>query len=231
MLRDPLTAYVSQHGGAEDRLVELAESKYDPSTAEDAFRQFIDAAKAGSSFAMCICSRLLREGRGTSQSPGQALLWAEQAANAGFAPGIYELARCYEYGVGVKPDIRKAAEIYERSASAGYGFAAHRLGRAYYLGEIGIADISKAVEYMKRAYELGDFNGAHDLAEWHESGERLRRDHGRAVLWYERASELGDPFATVRLQFAYSIGELGLPKNPELARKYEELSKIQTSQT
>lgn len=158
MLRDPLTAYVSRHGGVENRLIELAESKYEPSTAEDAFNQFVEAAMAGSSFAMCICSRLLREGRGTSQSAEQALLWAERAAHTGFAPGVYELARCYEYGVGVDPDVRKA---------------------------------------------------------------------GAAVLWYERASELGDPFASVRLQFAYSIGQLGLPKNPELARQYEELSKQQ----
>jgi uncharacterized protein len=228
MLRDPLIAYALHHGTTDHSLVQLAEREFDPSTAADAFNQLLIAATAGSPFAMSICSALLREGRGVEKSERAALSWAQKAASSGFAPGLYELARCFEHGIGVHIDTNRAIELYDEASASGYGFAAYRLGKSYYYGDLVEADLRKAVEYMERAYELGDFHGAHDLAEWYESGEKLSRHYSAAVLWYERASSLGDPFSSFRLQMAYSRGELGLQRDAPRAREYEQLFMKQT---
>ncbi len=228
MLRDPLVTYVLQHGGTEEGLVRLAETEFDPSEAERDFAEFLGAAVGGSAFAMCICSRLLRAGRGTAKSEQDALLWAEKAANTGFAPGLYELALCFELGVGLPINMQRALETYERSANGGYGFAAYRLGRSYYHGDAGSVDVFKAIAWMERAYELGDFHGAHDLGEWYESGEKLSRRYSEAIVWYQRASELGDPFSSLRLQMAYSLGELGLSRDQALADRYARMVAQQT---
>jgi TPR repeat protein len=131
------------------------------------------------------------------------------------------LAFCLQKGIGVQKDLTRAQELYEHSGAAGYGFAAYRLGMAFIQGEYGFIDSQRAVRLMERAYALGEPRGASALAQWFESGERVERDPAAAVSWLERASELGDFTATHRLQLAYMLGDLGLPRDPIKIKEYE----------
>jgi len=229
MLPDPLMAYAARSGVTEPELLQLAESRFNREEAGNVFRRFLDAATAGSPFAMCICARSFRNGRGTEKSEQSAFVWAEKAAQTGFAPGLFELGECFEHGIGTPTDVDRAVKLYELAADAGFGFAAHRLGAGYYSGLFGTTDVPRAIAYMERADQLGDAHGAADLAEWYESGAKVPRDYVAAVRWYKRAAELGDPFSSQRLQMAHSQGELGLPRDAALAREYEKLFMEQTA--
>ncbi len=49
------------------------------------------------------------------------------AASNGFADGQFNLARCYEHGIGVEKDLQKAKQYYEKAAENGSNEAAKRL--------------------------------------------------------------------------------------------------------
>ena len=61
------------------------------------------------------------------QSDSDAFCWAQRAARANNARGMYMLAHCYEEGIGAEVSLEKARDWYRRSAEAGYRRAAHRL--------------------------------------------------------------------------------------------------------
>ncbi len=42
-----------------------------------------------------------------------------KACDAAYAPGCYELARCYDFGVGVAQDFKKAAALYRKACADG----------------------------------------------------------------------------------------------------------------
>lgn len=228
MLRDPMVGYELRTGGETDpSFLQAAEASKAKLTAEEAhavFDRFEQAANAGNPFSMCMCSRLSHIGWGTARSDAECYRWARQAAALGYGPGLYELGMCFELGRGVSKDMSEAAKLYECASQARFGFAAHRLGRGYMTGDFGVIDPAKAVEYMRRAYELGESLGAFHLGEWFESGRGVSQNLTASVAWYTKASELGDGFASLRLCEAYMRGELGLPRNEQLARHYEELS-------
>ena len=49
------------------------------------------------------------------------------AASNGFADGQFNLARCYEQGIGIEKDLQKAKQYYEEAAENGSDEAAERL--------------------------------------------------------------------------------------------------------
>ena len=62
----------------------------------------------------------------------------------------------YEEALGVKRDMKKAADLYTKSAKQGFSKAQHRLGLLYYYG-IGVKeDVDKAIYWNKQAAAQGD---------------------------------------------------------------------------
>jgi TPR repeat protein len=82
---------------------------------------------------------------------------------------------------------------------------------------------------MERAHELGEALGAYDLAQWYEHGNKLLPNFPAAVRYLQRAAELGEPLASLRLQLAFSGGELGLSQDQVMAQKYQDLFIAQTA--
>jgi TPR repeat protein len=98
-------------------------------------------------------------------------------------------------------------------------------------GDLGPADVPNALRYMEQAYHDGESLGALTLAQRFESGRQVIPNMPVAVRWYQKASEMGNFFATHRLQVAYTLGELGLPRDPELATRYQSAFNAQTDTT
>lgn len=199
-----------------------------PDDAGNVYRRVRAAADGGSGFAMCLCAHWPDVHGQGKVADTDRYHWSERAAQTGYPPGLFELAVCFEKGIGVPADIGRARELYERSSQGGFGFATHRLARAYMEGNFGAQDPALAVHLMERSFEQGEPTAAFYLGKWFESAHGVLGNPKVAVSWYERASEGGYVIATLRLLRAYSRGELGLPRDASLAERYERLVSEQT---
>jgi uncharacterized protein len=233
MIVDPTFLFARTHSAIDPKLVDVCfmdVSNCDPATAQHGFEVCQSAAVSGSAFAMCMCSRFCRSGWGTAQSDNKAFQWAKMASDAGFAPGQFELGRCYEEGISVSKDIELARRNYALASEGGFGYAALFLAASYHNKEIGSPNNAIALEWARRAYELNESTAALELARWYEEGEGVIKNPREAAIWYVRASDLGNFFASARLGMAYEMGSLGFHQDREMAQKYEQLSIAQMEQ-
>ncbi len=231
MTIDPLLKYAIENEDVSKRLVDVSmmpKSKWNLDEAHDYYIEFVQAANAGSCFAMCICARFCRLGIGVKASESSAIEWGKKAANEKFAPGYFEIGFCYEHGVGVEVDQEQAFKFYTESASAGYAYAATYLAAKLHDGNLGFRDIKKAIMYAELGYEYGDATAPLVLGGWYENGNGVDKNLDVALMWYKRASEMGSFLASERLHSAYMYGELGLMADKIKAKKYLDLFESQT---
>ncbi|MBQ8268262.1 MAG: sel1 repeat family protein [Clostridia bacterium] len=142
------------------------------------------------------------------------------SASMGYAPAAVALGFCYEEGLGVAMDRRRAFLWYERAAKEQETMALYRLGRAYFYG-IGInRNFAEAHKLLRRAAAQGIEDARKDLFEMLERrrkkmlrslyslGMRLlyqgKYEAARSMI--ERASALGLPRATYVLGCFYEFG-------------------------
>jgi TPR repeat protein len=114
--------------------------------------------------------------------------------------------------------------MYAAAAEAGYRPAATHLATAYSEGRLGNVVGRKAADYAALAANMGDSAAAHMLGEWYEHGTNVQQDDSQAVLWYDKAARLGNPVACLRLNMAYSLGQLGLSPDSTMADEYKRLA-------
>lgn len=229
---NPIKAFETRHNVSNASIRALASRKLSGLSDDRAWDIYLAvrrAADEGSQLAMLLCAIWPEGHRGPAQTEVERYRWVERAGE--YPPALFELARRLEKGVGVQRNLKKALEFYERSAAGGFGLAAHRLGSAHMDGDLGTVDAPKALGYMEQAYHDGESLGALTLAQWFESGRQVIRNIPAAVRWYQKASEMGNFFATHRLQMAYTLGELGLPRDPELVKRYQSAFNAQTDIT
>jgi hypothetical protein len=231
-LRDPLIEFGFRDPNVPRELVRLSEC--DPE-ARDAPNQAViyarlrEASLRGVAFAMCVCSRFAANGVGRDKSDADAFAYASQAAALDYPPGHYEMGRLHELGVGTSRNLPAAKASYQKALDLGYGIAGHRIGKALLAGDFGETRIDRAVEYFELADKAREPLGAFELAEIYETDRFQLKDFANSLRWYRRASELGSPFASLRLSIAYTIGELGVAPDPELAAMFGDLAVRQSS--
>jgi TPR repeat protein len=227
----PLALFAATHTDTDWSLIRLCLGNMQKTSSETKAKEyelFRNAADQGNPFAMCVCSRIQSELTEITRSDQKVFDFAHKAAVAEFAPGFYELARCYEKGIGTPVDLAKAEELYVQSVQGKYGEAAWYLATCYEKGTFGEVDVDKAIQFAETAVQHGDLMAPYMLGSWYERGEFLKQDQSRALHWYRRGSEMGDYFSSHRLFVAYSSGELGLEKDDTQATKFYELCNEQT---
>ncbi len=142
------------------------------------------------------------------------------AASMGYTPAAVALGFCYEEGIGVKTDRRRAFLWYESAAKEKDAMAVYRLGRAYFYG-IGIQrDFKMAHRLLRRAAAEGIEDARTDLfallerrrkkalRSLYSLGMRLLHQgkHAAARSTMESASALGVARATYALGCFYEFG-------------------------
>ncbi|MBO0905806.1 caspase family protein [Jiella sonneratiae] len=86
--------------------------------------------------------------------PRQAFEHLRKAAAAGDPTGQFELARAYERGIGIDPDMAEALRWYRASADQGFADALNDLGWLYAQGADGLLrDERKSIDYFAKAAE------------------------------------------------------------------------------
>ena len=134
MLVDPLLTYAVKHESIDAELIaicQLDKTNTNPDVAQRAFERFKKAADTGSAFAMCMCSRFCAAGWGVPKSDADAFMWAEMATATKFAPADFEVAHCYEHGIGVPRSKGQAATLYRSAAQRGSQDAFRALKRLH----------------------------------------------------------------------------------------------------
>ncbi|HZH12206.1 MAG TPA: hypothetical protein VEZ24_17785 [Microvirga sp.] len=162
-----------------------------------------------------------------------------QAALAGDAAAIFEIASRAADGRGMPQDMILAVHLYERAAQAGLPPAQERLAMLMEKG-IGIGrDPKQAAIWYERAAQGGNIRAMHNLATLLASGWNGKPDYPAALRWYSEAAEAGlkDSQFNMGVLLARGIGtKQDLPKafkwfalaaaqgDTDAARKRDELA-------
>src|SRR5436190_385508 len=76
---------------------------------------------------------------------------SKNSAEGGYSGGITMLAYCYENGVGVNIDKKKAIELYQEAANLENSAAQFNLALIYEKGKDIDKDIDKAIDWYKKS--------------------------------------------------------------------------------
>ena len=206
---------------------DLAEERFreippDRATAVSELQRASDAGYAPAKFALALLRyRDPEERRSHAEEIGKLARQAAESQDA--APEMLVFfARCLQYGIGVSPDPKRAAELLERAAARGDGAAMSALGHMLEFGTGIKPDPERAAELYRRAAELGDGAGMTAL------GDRLlgAGDAAGAYQWYARAAKAEYPPACGKAGDCLANG-WGVEADPEAAFKlYEQGAKL-----
>lgn len=116
-----------------------------------------------------------------------------KAANSGYAPAQFYLAKLYEDGSsGVKKDPAEARRWTQRAAEGGDPKAMHNLGLYYFHGDGGPKNVSQAAIWFRRAADLGLVDSQYNLAQLYEQGLGVAQNPAEAYKWFLIAAKSGD---------------------------------------
>ena len=132
--------------------------------------------------------------------------WYRAAAEQGDATAQFNLALCYEKGIGVEQDAADAVKWYRAAAEQGDAAAQNNLGLCYEKG-IGVEqDAADAVKWYRAAAEQGDAEAQAKLGCCYRNGIGVKQDAEQAVQWYRAAAEQGNARAQNNLGACYAKG-------------------------
>ena len=116
-----------------------------------------------------------------------------KAANLGYAPAQFYLAKLFETGeAGLKKDLGEARRWTERAAQAGDKKAMHNLALYYVEGSGGPKNTTTAAQWFRRAADLGLVDSQYNLGRLYEEGFGVAQNPAEAYKWYLIAAHAGD---------------------------------------
>ena len=146
-----------------------------------------------------------------------------RAAEYGYAPALYQLGRCYEFGDGVELSPSKATVYYRIAAEQGHAEAAYHLAVCLRQRYLGMPEADRAYFWLRISAELGVAGARRMVGDCYASGESIPANPVRAAYWYTLASEDGDFEAAYSLAKMYHEGR-GVRKNPAFEKYYAEIA-------
>ncbi|MDO9223720.1 MAG: peptidoglycan-binding protein [Caulobacter sp.] len=117
----------------------------------------------------------------------------KRAANLGYAPAQFYLAKLYENGEGgLRKDPAEARRWTERAAQGGDRKAMHNLGLYYFEGQGGAKNTTTAAQWFRKAADLGLSDSQYNLGRLYEEGYGVSQNGAEAYKWYLIAARAGD---------------------------------------
>jgi len=116
-----------------------------------------------------------------------------KAANLGYAPAQFYLAKLYEDGqAGLRKDLTEARVWTERAAESGDRKAMHNLALYYFEGTGGPKNMTTAADWFRKAADQGLVDSQYNLARLYEKGFGVSQNPAEAYKWYLIAARSGD---------------------------------------
>ncbi|MDW1576616.1 tetratricopeptide repeat protein [Vibrio sp. Vb2880] len=128
-------------------------------------------------------------------------VFAEKAAEQGYAPEQDALGVMYYKGEGVLKDYKQAVSWYRKAAEQGYASAQNNLGFMYGMGEGVIQDYNQAVSWYRKAAEQGFATAQFNLGVMYGEGQGVLQDNKKALMWFHLARKNGssDAYSMIKL--------------------------------
>ena len=99
---------------------------------------------------------------------------------------IFRHGYCYENGIGVKKDAKKALKYYQKSADMNNSNGIYYVGHCYYLG-IGVKiDKRKAFESYLKSAEAGNSMGIFKTATCYKFGIGVEKNISEFIKWIQK---------------------------------------------
>lgn len=151
----------------------------------------------------------------------------KQSAELGNAEAQYNLAYCYQVGIGVEKNQKTAIEWYQKSADKGFNDALYQLMMAYGNGDGVEEDHEKAFSYALKCAENNDGTCMWNVVNCYYFGMGVEKNIDKMLEWAIRLGKLENPenlaksgyITSTRLQLAYMYRD-GKDINQDLFKSY-----------
>ena len=208
----PIDEYYFSEAGIEQNFSYQAFGRDHIKTAIDYYRK---SASLGYAEAFNSLACLYEDGDGVQKDEREACALFYMAAQKGSSHGKFNLARCYEWGIGTKQSWASAVEWYEKAAKHNNIDAIYNLGLIYLNGREGsldsiAVDYTKAYAYLKKATELGDSDAKAYLGIMYYNGFGVARSFDKALKYYKESSAEGSARGDFYLGICYYYGDCGV---------------------
>ncbi|KAF0547894.1 HCP-like protein [Gigaspora margarita] len=117
-----------------------------------------------------------------------------------------DIGWCYEYGVGIAKDEKKAYEWYFRAAMENSFCGQNNLGWCFEKGIGVVKDERKAFEWYLESAKGGNSSGQNNLGRCYEIGIGVDKDKKKAFKWYLKSANFGNPSGQYNLGICYRNG-------------------------
>jgi TPR repeat protein len=148
-----------------------------------------------------------------------AVTFYRRAALHGSPSAQYELACCYEEGLGVEKNISLAKTWYRKAAAAGNCDAQFYLGWMYNSGTHVARNDELAVAWYLRAARAGHPTAQWNLSLCYEEGTGIPVDDRKSIEWCRKAADQGQPDAQYSLGWRYFCAR-GIDHDLSAAKKW-----------
>lgn len=143
----------------------------------------------------------------------------EKSAAQGYAPAQTTLA----YILDAAEQNADAFHWYQQAAESNDAAGLFGLGGMYIKGEGTVKDPIKGGQLIKQAAQLDYVQAMRVYAHALEHGQLgFEPDQHSAAEWYLKAASRGDQNSMHRLKTAYTLGQLGLPVDPQQVEAWDE---------
>ncbi|MBE7183365.1 MAG: SEL1-like repeat protein [Methylobacterium mesophilicum] len=142
-----------------------------------------------------------------------------EAAEAGDAKALFEVASRLVEGRGMKADPKAAADLMEKAAALGLAPAQYRIGSFLEKGTGRPRDLAGARKWYQQAAEKGNASAMHNLAVLDAMGANGKVDNEAAVRWFTAAAEHGVRDSQFNLGILAAKG-VGMPRDLEASYKW-----------
>jgi TPR repeat protein len=130
----------------------------------------------------------------------EAAYWFAQAAKQNLPLAKFNLAQCYEYGLGLEKDMESAVMLYTAAAEQGIEPAQRNAGLLY----MQLGKFNDAAKYLKMAADRGNIIAMREYGRLLLEGKGVTRDPRQAIRYLDSATQTGDPRAHLLLADCFS---------------------------
>ena len=153
---------------------------------------------------------------GVEKNYTEAVYWFSQAAKQNLPAAQYQLARCYETGLGVIQDKEHALVLYRSAGDQGLDEAQLKTG----LILKSLQKNDTAAKYFRMAAQQGHVVAQREWANMLIHGAGVKQAPQKAITILEQIAEKGDNDARLMLAECFSGTIPGIVPNPEKMIEY-----------
>ena len=207
-----------------DEIFKRAEVAFNAGNYLEALDLYRRAQKEGNSKAGAALSKVISEIYKRAQNEFDAKNYQKAlnfylAIADKHADAMNQIGWCYQKGLGVEKDLKRARDYYRKAAEAGSIFGMYNYGCCYLDGDGGEKNYTEAVKWFRKSADGKNAYAMVNLGWCYQNGLGVDKDLKAAREYYRKAAEAGSIFGMYSYGWCY-MNEVGGEKNYAEAVKW-----------